>query len=102
MPEGPRADLLEVVERLTVISSTVIGAKSRTGLGAGSSGSAAGTGLGTVGKNRSERTWRMLVWDVAKDPSNFRRGGNLVGSAAVAPCCCFPQCVDCGCDEVVI
>jgi len=78
MPEGPGVDLLEVVERLMVISSAVMGAKSGTGLGAGSSGSAAGTGLGTVGKNRSERTWRMLVWDVAKDLSNFRRGGILL------------------------
>jgi len=30
-----------------------------------------------MGKNRSERTWRKSVWDMAKEPSSFRSRGIL-------------------------
>jgi len=83
MPEGPGADLLDVQERLRETSSSDMGAKSRGGRGAGSEGSESGTGFGTMGKNRSERTWRRSVWDVARVPSSFRRGGILL---ARRPC----------------
>jgi len=50
MPEGPGADLLEVVERLTEISSAMMGLNDHTGFGGGSSGSEAGTSLAQLGR----------------------------------------------------
>ena len=78
IPEGPGADLLDMQERLRETSSSEMGAKSRGGSGAGSEGSESGTGFRTIGKNRSDRTWRRSVWEVARVPSNFRRGGILL------------------------
>jgi len=56
MPEGPGADLLDVLERLNDTSSSVMGVKVRGGRGPGSSGWEGRTGFGTVGKNCSKRT----------------------------------------------
>jgi len=61
IPEGPGVDLLDVQERLQETSSSDMGAKSRAGRGAGSEGSESGIGFGTMGKNRSDRTWRRSV-----------------------------------------
>jgi len=78
MPMGPGADLLEVVARLRATSSVEMVAKSHMGRGQGSSGRESGIGLGTVGKNLSDRTCQRSVCDVASDPSGFRSGGILL------------------------
>jgi len=78
MPVGPGADLFEAVTRFLVTSSSVIGIKPHEGRGGGSSGSESGIGFGTVGKKCSDRTWRRLVCDTAREPSGFRRGGILL------------------------
>ena len=77
------ADLLDEQDRLQETSLSDMSAKSRGGRGAGSEGSESGSGFGTMGKNRSDRTWRRSVWDVARVPLSFRRGGILL---ACRPC----------------
>jgi len=78
IPVGPGADLFNVHERLHDTSSSEMGANSWGGRGRGSDGSESGTGFGTIGKNWSDKTWRRSVWEVARVPSNFRRGGILL------------------------
>jgi len=78
MPDGPGADLFDVCDRFWATSSSDIGANPWGGSGAGSDGSESGTGFGTVRKNLSVRTCRRSVWEVAREPSSFRRGGILL------------------------
>ena len=78
IPEGPGTDLLEVHARFRDSSSSMMGAKSCGGRGAGSSGSESGIGLEMVGKKWSDKTWCRSVCDVGKVPLSFRRGGILL------------------------
>jgi len=78
IPDSPGADLLEVCARFHDTSSSVMGAKLHTGSGVGSLGSESGMGLGTMGKNLSDRTCQRSVCVVASDLLSLRRGGILL------------------------
>jgi len=71
MPEEPGVDLLEVGAMAAVISSLVIGKKSRGGKGGGSSGWRGATCGRSVTKNRCCRAvlictglWESMLWEV--------------------------------------
>jgi len=83
MPDRPGADLLDVWERLRATSSSEMGANPQGGSGAGLEGSESGTGFRTVRKNQLDKTCQRSVWEVARVPSSFRRGGILL---ACRPC----------------
>ena len=75
IPVKPGAEELDVQARLFATSSSVMSRKGCDDWMGGSSGWTAGIGTGTEGKNRSARTAWIVKVDVAKLPSDVRRGG---------------------------